>query len=61
MLLRKILIFVIAMTIHMAIVLAVIAAFPGGLGDAGATLVCLAVVTYPYTTYKLLKKFCNGL
>lgn len=61
MLIRKILMFVIAMTIHMALVLATIAAFPRGLGDTGATLVCFAVVTYPLTAYWLLKKFCKGL
>lgn len=61
MLIRKILMFVIAMTVHMVLVLATIAAFSGGLGETGATLVCIAVVTYPLTAYWLLKKFCNGL
>ena len=61
MLLRKILMFVIAITLNTVLVKLILAAYPNGLTEFGALLVCLVVVSYPLTAYWLLKKFCNGL
>ena len=61
MLIRKILVFIVAMALNVALVKLILAAYPSGLTEFGAFLVCLVVVLYPLTAYWLLKKFCNGL